>query len=177
MQKFIIISGCSGGGKSSLLLELSRRGYAVVEEPGRRIVAEEVKAAGEALPWINPAAFVRRAIEMSLADREIAKEKEGWIFFDRGLIDAASALEYITGEPEVDRLCTDNRYGQVVFMVPPWPEIYIVDDARRHDLDAAIEEYERLLATYSHLGYQIEILPKVSVSERADRVIQRLQSA
>ncbi|MPT22826.1 MAG: ATPase, partial [Starkeya sp.] len=41
MDRFVVISGCSGGGKSTLLTELARRGFAVVEEPGRRIVAEE----------------------------------------------------------------------------------------------------------------------------------------
>jgi hypothetical protein len=37
---FVVISGCSGGGKSTLLDELGRRRYAVVAEPGRRIVQE-----------------------------------------------------------------------------------------------------------------------------------------
>jgi predicted ATPase len=32
-QSFVVISGCSGGGKSTLLSELQRRGHAVVEEP------------------------------------------------------------------------------------------------------------------------------------------------
>ena len=41
MNRFIILSGCSGGGKSTLLAELARRGFATVEEPGRRIVIEE----------------------------------------------------------------------------------------------------------------------------------------
>jgi AAA domain len=41
VNRFVVISGCSGGGKSTLLIELGRRGYATVEEPGRRIVKEE----------------------------------------------------------------------------------------------------------------------------------------
>jgi predicted ATPase len=42
VNRFVVISGCSGGGKSTLLIELGRRGYATVEEPGRRIVKEEM---------------------------------------------------------------------------------------------------------------------------------------
>ncbi|HEY5105435.1 MAG TPA: AAA family ATPase [Caulobacteraceae bacterium] len=38
----MVISGCSGGGKSTLLAELGRRGHATIEEPGRRIVREEL---------------------------------------------------------------------------------------------------------------------------------------
>src|SRR3546814_5610629 len=93
----IIISGCSGGGKSTLLREMAHRGYAVVEEPGRRIIAEEREGSGHALPWVNLAAFAERAVELSLEDRARAKDLRGPVFFDRGLIDAAAALEFATG--------------------------------------------------------------------------------
>jgi predicted ATPase len=36
MNTFIVISGCSGDSKSTLLAELARRGFATVVEPGRR---------------------------------------------------------------------------------------------------------------------------------------------
>ena len=104
MQQFVVISGCSGGGKSTLLAELGRRGHAIVEEPGRRIVSEEMQDGGSALPWVDAAAFARRAIAMSLADRGAAAANEGWSFFDRGLIDAAAALQFLTGEPVVETL-------------------------------------------------------------------------
>jgi predicted ATPase len=63
MENFVTISGCSGGGKSTVLAELQQRGFATIEEPGRRIVAEEIKRDGRALPWIDPVAFAGRAIE------------------------------------------------------------------------------------------------------------------
>ena len=46
MENFVTISGCSGGGKSTLLSELRRRGFATIDEPGRRIVADELKRGG-----------------------------------------------------------------------------------------------------------------------------------
>src|SRR6516164_5896191 len=92
MEKFVTISGCSGGGKSTLLAELGRRGYLTVEEPGRRIVRQELEDDGRALPWVDPIAFARRAIELSLMDRATTEVSSSWVFFDRGLIDAAAAL-------------------------------------------------------------------------------------
>src|SRR3984885_543774 len=82
VTRFVVISGCSSGGKSTLLAELGRRGYAVVEEPGRRIVKEELKANGSALPWKDATAFLRRAIAMALADLALARAMDGWVFFD-----------------------------------------------------------------------------------------------
>lgn len=170
MDRFVILSGCSGGGKSTLLEALKRRGHSTVEEPGRRIVIEELEGDGSALPWVDAPAFARRAIAMSLADREKAKATSGTVFFDRGLIDAASALEHLTGEQVLASLGQSHRYNSHVFLTPPWPEIYVGDHERRHDFSAAVAEYERLRATYPALGYEVHILPKIGVEERADFV-------
>src|SRR5271167_4972217 len=103
-NRFVVISGCSGGGKSTLLVELGRRGYATVDEPGRRIVKEKMLGEGLALPWVDEIAFARRAIALALADRTAANRVAGWVFFDRGLIDAAAALQHLTGEPALGAL-------------------------------------------------------------------------
>jgi predicted ATPase len=174
MNRFVVISGCSGGGKSTLLEELARRGHAVVAEPGRRIVREETARNGTALPWIDAAAFARRAIAMALRDREAAGSHDGWVFFDRGLIDAAAALEHVTGEAALETYGRVHRYHPRVFLTPPWPEIYAADAERRHDLAAAEAEYARLVEAYPRLGYEVVILPKVSVAERANFILQRI---
>lgn len=176
MDRFVIISGCSGGGKSTLLDELRRRGHATVEEPGRRIVARELESGGLALPWIDGVAFARQAIELSLADRAEAEQWPGRVFFDRGLIDAAAALQHSTGEPVIDELRNAHRYNSHVFLTPPWPEIYETDRERRHGLAEAVAEYERLKQAYAHLGYEISVLPKIDVGGRADFILALLQS-
>jgi predicted ATPase len=177
MDRFVVISGCSGGGKSTLLSELNRRGYAVVEEPGRRIVLEELKRNGSALPWLDMNAFLHRAMELALADQVMASALEGWVFFDRGLIDAAAGLQQLTGEALSASLRHTHRYHKRVFLAPPWPEIYQTDSERRHNQDFAIAEYKRLLEIYPSLGYEVVILPKVSLKERADFVLKTLGEA
>lgn len=173
-DRFVVISGCSCGGKSTLLIELGRRGCITVEEPGRRIVKEEMLGNGRALPWVNKTAFAQRSITLALADRTTANGNGGWVFFDRGLIDAIAALQQLTGEPVLTTLGQAHRYHHRVFLAPPWPEIYATDPERRHGIDAAVAEYQRLLEVYPSLGYKVIILPKVSVSERADFVLTTL---
>ena len=159
-----------------MLAELRRRGFATIDEPGRRIVAEELKRGGTALPWVDAVAFLRRAIDVSLADRAGADSSARWVFFDRGLIDAAAALEHLTGEPVVECLGRVYRYNKRVFLAPPWPEIYTLDQERRHDFAEAVAEYDRLIAVYPALGYDIQVLPKVSVAERANWILASLAS-
>ena len=170
MENFVVISGCSSGGKSTLLTELGRRGHTVVEEPGRRIVQHELQSGGTALPWLDAEAFIRRAMAMALADRAAVAAHAGLVFFDRGLIDAAAGVERLTGEPALAPLRDAHRYHHRLFLTPPWPEIYVTDPERRHGLAEAAAEYANLLQVYPALGYELVILPKISVTERADFV-------
>lgn len=147
-----------------------------MEEPGRRIVQQEMQTGGTALPWADIAAFLHRVIELSLADREAVKSKPGWVFFDRGLIDAAAALERITGESALT-LAQQHRYYPCVFLTPPWPEIYIHDGERKHSIEAAIEEYKHLVQIYPALGYTTVTLSRTDVCERADQILATLGSA
>src|SRR5262249_23479030 len=108
------------------------------------------------------------------ADRADAASVRGYVFFDRGLVDAASALQHLTGEDQVSSLSRLHRYHATAFFVPPWPEIYVTDAERRHDFAAAVEEYERLTQAYPAAGYQVRVLPKVGIGARADIVLSTL---
>lgn len=170
-----MISGCSGGGKSTLLAELASRGFPTIAEPGRRIVDEQLRRGGRALPWVDLAAFARRAIEVAVDDRQAEASTAGWVFFDRGLVDAAAALQHATGQRALVLPDQSPRYHRQVFMTPPWPEIFATDNARRHGLADAIAEYDRLLAAYDALGYETILLPKIGIRERADHLLDHLR--
>jgi predicted ATPase len=180
MDRFVVVSGCSGGGKSTLIAELARRGHVTVAEPGRRIVERERASGGLALPWVDLAAFARAAIAMALADRAALMAEDdpasgaAPVFFDRGLVDAAAALEHASGEKVLGDLAAAHRYNPLVFMTPPWPEIYTQDPGRRHGFQDALAEYERLLVAYPAHGYEVVPVPRTSVPARADFVLERL---
>jgi len=176
-----LISGCSGGGKSTLLHELESRGFAVVPEPGRRIVQEEQDNSGRALPWIDLEAFARKALKVSYDDlADVIRDEarlSGITFFDRGVIDAAVALEKVTGVRVDETLLRFPRYYSKVFLAPPWPEIFETDEQRQHGFKDAKDESQRLQLAIRSLGYKIHLLPKVSVPERADFIERELNNA
>lgn len=96
------------------------------------------------------------------------------MFFDRGLIDAASALEQLGGRRVLKQLNDLHPYHRRVFLAPPWREIYVTDPERRHGFEAGLGEYERLERELPTLGYDVFVLPKASVSTRADFVLETL---
>jgi len=173
MDNLILISGCSGGGKSTLLAALGARGHHVVEEPGRRIVAEEQARGGHALPWKDMDAFLHRTLDLAIADHDAAHALDGPVFFDRGVVDALIALQHLTGEA-LDARARQYRYAETVFLTPPWPEIFVTDAARRHGLPEAEAEYDRLLNSFPALGYRMILLPKAPVEARVDFLLSAI---
>ena len=164
-----MISGFSGGGKSTLLSELAERGYVVVAEPGRRILAEERAGDGRALPWVDAAPFARRALAMSISDHASAN---GLTFFDRGVVDAAVAI-VAAGSARPDTILGSVRYDRL-FLAPPWPEIYVNDEDRRHSLEQALRDFSRVERSYKDAGYDPIMLPWDTVTARASFVLRHL---
>ncbi|NBB83772.1 MAG: AAA family ATPase, partial [Alphaproteobacteria bacterium] len=162
------------GGKSTLLAELARRGFAVVEEPGRRVVAQEIATGGDALPWIDLPAFLDRVLSLARADLAAARQRDGVVFFDRGLVDALVARAHVAGIPVDPAEIAAEPFDRRVVLAPPWPAIFVTDAERRHGLAEAVAEWQRLKAAWPRLGFTPRELPKTGVAERADWVLRAL---
>lgn len=164
----VVLSGCSGGGKSALLAELASRGFATVEEPGRRVIAAERAGGGSGFPWEDAVRFADLAFWMAVGDHGAAYEDP--TFFDRSALDQA-AWYARTGRKAPGEVPV---YWKDVYMAPPWRDIFSVDADRRHGFDEARDEYEDLMQRFPDWGYHCVTLPRTSVASRADWVLARL---
>ena len=168
MSRFYLITGCSGGGKSTLLDALAARGHATVPEPGRRIVA--LARQGRApFPWEDPTGFAHCALNMAHADLRAARRLRGAVFFDRGVFDAAVALDHAGAAAPDDSW----PYARTVFVAPPWPALFARDADRRHSLADALAEYDRIRAALQRSGHRAALLPRASVAARVGFVLTR----
>ena len=174
----VVHSGCSGGGKSSLLGELATRGYPTFPEPGRQVVKEELSYGGDGLPWANVGKFIELCISRSLFFYRNARPAGKPAFFDRSLVDAATAYRRagLQEPPYIASLLATYRYSPRVFLVPPWKELFRPDEERRHHFEEAVREYEALLRDYPALGYAVTIVPRGTVQDRADFIEAALES-
>jgi predicted ATPase len=177
-HQFVLLSGCSGGGKSSLLAEFGRRGFAIYEEPGRQVVKELQFIGGDALPWGDVDLFLELTISRSIHHLIEAARSDAIAFFDRGIIDQVNGYRMMKREiPKHLRNAADRfRYRETVFLVPPWAEIFANDAERKHSLEDAVATYETLIETYRDFGYRPIIIPKTDVAARADFVLEKLNS-
>lgn len=175
-QQFVVLSGCSGGGKSSLLAELGRRGFATYEEPGRQVVKEQLLIGGPALPWEDADLFLELTISRSIHRLVEAARGDALAFFDRGIVDQVSGFKSMGREiPAHLRAAAERfRYRETVFLVPPWEEIFANDAERRHSFKDAAAMYEANVETYKAFGYRPVIVPKIDVAARAEYVLGEL---
>jgi predicted ATPase len=173
---FVVLSGCSGAGKSSLLRELSDRGYRVFAEPGRQIIKEQNYIGGDAIPSKDVYKFAELTLSRSMYNMISAAATRSHVFFDRSLIDNLSGFEHLQAAvpPHFIKAVESFRYADRVFITPPWPEKFRNDSERIHTYEDAVAQYETLLTTYQRLGHELIFLPKVAVAERVDFILREL---
>jgi predicted ATPase len=177
-DNFYIVTGCSGGGKSSIIDALRARGFLCVDEAGREIVKEQLRIGGDALPWQDDVKFTELLLERYVQLFERVAERTRPVFFDRGIPEAL-AWARVRGQPlpAHHRAAMErHRYARAVFVAPPWPEIFRTDAERRHSYDDALREYPETLAAYREAGYDLIEIPKAPISERADFIVARVRN-
>jgi predicted ATPase len=175
-ERFFVLTGGPGSGKSTLIAALERAGYARSVEAGRGVIQDQVAIGGQALPWSDPPAFAELMLGWEMRSYHMARHETGPVLFDRGMPDVVGYLRLL-GLPapmHMDKAARMFRYNRRVFIAPPWPEIFRQDGERRQDLDEAVRTYEAMVATYGDYGYELVEVPRASVEERARFVLERI---
>lgn len=179
-NKLIVITGCSGGGKSTLINELGKLGYAVVREAATEIVKEQLDENGHMTPGQNPNAFCKLLIERSIEDFYRAKAMtdvlESTIFFDRGYLEGIRYYKRLNtiNSNQYDFFIKDLRYFDTVFLAPPWEEIYCQNETRKHSFQKSVDDFDKVASFYSVCGYQTIELPKADVIARVQFVLSSI---
>jgi predicted ATPase len=178
-NRFFVITGGPGSGKSTLIDALEHAGFGRSMEAGRGIIQDQVAIGGRALPRTDPALFAEMMLAWEMRSYHIAEEKTGRIFFDRGVPDVAGYLRLMKlPVPEsVERAAALFRYHRRVFIAPPWKEIFQQDRERKQDFDEAIRTYESMAVTYTGYGYQLVEIPRAPVEERARFVVHEVEAS
>lgn len=172
-NRFFVLTGGPGAGKTTLVEALKARGYATTEEAGRGVIRREMLRNGDGLPWIDRERFAELMFEWELASYRQAERQPGPVIFDRGLPDTIGylRLEGLEVPAWMEEEALRLRYHTRVFIAPPWREIYSGDEERRQSWTVAVRTHDVMRETYADLGYDLVELPRISVAQRADFVI------
>ncbi|AZO13901.1 ATPase [Mesorhizobium sp. M2A.F.Ca.ET.043.05.1.1] len=174
-DRFFVLTGGPGSGKTTLIEALQAKGFATAPEAGRGIIRDQMAIGGPALPWQDRGLFAELMLSWELRSWHAAPAEAGPVFFDRGVADTIGYLR-LCGLPVPDHVTSAAekfRYARRVFVAPPWPEIFSQDEERKQTLDEAERTYRSVTGVYAELGYELVPLPLASVEERVRFVIDR----
>lgn len=174
-NKNIVITGGPGTGKSSVINHLESLGFPCLHEVSREITSRAQREGIEQLFLEKPLLFSEMLLEARIAQHNTAVETEGDVFLDRGIPDIVAYMDYFNSSypSKFTNACRDYRYD-LVFLLPPWQEIYLNDSERYESFEQALVINENLKNTYIKYGYKPLEVPKETIQNRSDFILNKL---
>ena len=171
----VVITGGPGVGKTTLLAELSARGHTTVSESARAIISER-RAQGLS-PRPEPVAFAQEILRRDTEKYHAQRAESGWVFFDRGLVEALGMLHEASSlsASELAATLEAHPFHSSVFILPPWKQIYTTDAERDHSFPWVERVHSQLLRWYRSCGYVVHEVPRSPVAVRAEFVLRALE--
>ena len=125
----------------------------------------------------EPEVFALQILHQDMKNyHEPSNPEAGWIFYERGVVDALGMVHELGAlpEPEIAKLLTEFAYHPLAFVLPPWEAIYTQDSERDQSFADAVDIHSQILRWYEKCGYAVEEVPQATVRERADHVLHRV---
>ncbi len=181
----VVITGAPGTGKTSIVKVLEEQGHTCYHEIIRDMTLKE-KSKGNSEEFIsNPLVFADDAMQFNkdlLLGRtaqylNALKSFEPISFFDRGIPDVLAYMDFFDQQydEEFEQPCKLHRYD-IVFIVPPWKDIYVSDNERLETFEEAEHLHHALVNTYTQFGYNPIEVPKDTVLNRIDFILETLKN-
>lgn len=173
-NKWYVITGGPSTGKTTMLHELQKLGYAVVPEAARLVIDEGI-AAGLSVAEIrkDEEAFQAKVLERKIAI-ESQQDQSVPTFFDRGMHDTLAYNRYYgyAISPSAEHAFHESHYYRV-FLFEPLP-VFERDYVRTESDDFPEHIYHLLNTAYSEYGMEPLIVPAMSVQERVAFVLNNI---
>jgi predicted ATPase len=175
-NNFYIFTGGPGAGKTTTLEALRARGYTCVDEAARQVLRQQAATGGNATHDGDRAKYRDLTLEHMIRDYHAVAETVAPVFFDRAIpeLSGYGAAPDQPDPPALASAIADFRYNERVFLFPAWEAIYVHDDLRKHAFAHAVAVTEEARALYPRFGYRVIEVPRASVEERAEFVLDQV---
>ncbi|MCK0131732.1 ATP-binding protein [Flavobacteriaceae bacterium F08102] len=178
MPQKIVITGGPSSGKTTLISALADEGHLCMPEISREITQKARNRGVEYLYLEDPVRFSQLLLEGRKKQfQAIINLQQDHVFFDRGIPDIIAYLEAsnTTYPKSFWNISKEHRYD-LIFILPPWKEIYTQDEERYEDFNLACTLYLALKKTYTDLGHHVVEIPIGTISERLKFIYNSLKN-
>lgn len=173
MAKTIVVSGGPGSGKTTIINQLSQRGYTCFDEVSRSIIQEGQEAGIDQLFLTDPELFSKKLLKGRIQQYIDAKlVAHPLVFLDRGIPDIVAYMNFKkeTSPTSFIEACEKCVYD-FVFLLPPWENIYKQDNERYETFEESKAIYENLKNAYLKYGYEVVEVPFGNLIDRVNYIL------
>lgn len=174
-NNWYVVTGGPSVGKSTLLDELAKLGYATLPEAARVVIDEGVEQ-GLSVEQIRND---EEAFQMKVLERKVEVEKttqaEQITFFDRGVHDTVAYLKlYDMPLNEAVNKAVAHAAYKKVFLLEQLNE-FVADYARVESQELLDKLQKLLFKAYADHGMQPVVIPACSLERRVKLILQHLR--
>jgi predicted ATPase len=176
-KEIVVLIGGPSSGKTTLIGKLKENGYVCYPEVSREVIKEAKEKGIEQLFLEQPLLFSELVLEGRKKQFNLAKQEDtSIVFLDRGIPDVLAYMHYIGDSYPAffDEACKELMYSKI-FILPAWKEIYVSDDERYESYEQALLIEKHLVETYKNYGYELIEVPKDTVDNRMQFVLNQLK--
>ncbi|UQZ90416.1 ATPase [Deltaproteobacteria bacterium Smac51] len=190
-DRFFVITGPEGAGKTTLTQALERAGFDTVIESTREVWRYQERIGGRYIAFsggsqLDEMIYFELSLAFDIRSYDQAAAKTGGpVIFDRGMLDIIIFMRHLN-LPVPDHIIKAVRlhpYNRTVFMAPFRADIYTQDPERVSTAEEAAAQEPLFKEIYAEFGYELLYLPTATVEERVRfvaehvRLDQRVRSA
>jgi len=171
-MKRYILTGVPGAGKTTILSELARFGFATVSEAATDAIAD-LHAKGIAEPWTRPS-FIDDIV--GIQRQRVAACKADIQFHDRSAFCTLALAEYLDFSPsanvlrEVDRLLKDKTFQACVYFIANLGFV-TATEARRITFEESLRFEEIHREIYRRYGFELLEIPAAPLNDRVEIIL------
>ncbi len=178
VQEIYVISGGPSTGKTETIKEIRRRGYKVLQEAARKVVATDKRFIRKSIKQINIKDFQNAIFDFQLKQiKDLKKLKHTkHVFSDRGIGDTLAY--YIVHNLKLPRekfdIAKKLRYKKIFILDSL--DFYKQDTLRKETKKEQELIHDSIIKMYKRLGYKPVFVPFMGVKERADFILSRVKN-
>lgn len=174
-NKKVVLAGGPSTGKTSILNKLKKNGYKCFDEAAREILSN-FNEKGDGFKS-NPIEISNEILinrDFDFKSSENIQCKDNVVFFDRGVHEITAYLRSIEKSNEFWENIVHNYNYDVIFIFPPWKEIYTKDLNRIEDFEEAKKISPFIYEIYKTNFERVIEVPELIIEDRVKFILERL---
>ncbi len=172
-QNIYIISGGPGTGKTSVIKELKKKGFRVLDEAARKIALKDSRFISKNIKEINPVKFQKAIFELQRKSYLRIKPSK-LIFSDRGFGDTLAyyKINNLRIPKEKFDYAKKFRFNKIFILNPL--SFYVTDELRTESKKEQRIIQKEIINMYKKLDYKPIKVPSNSIKERVDFILKNM---